>query len=172
MVMANPYYKPQPTTIQNVALIPNYFSSGEEDNSMNQVGYGYSQATASKQPFHGANPYDPVYMRGGKMGQPGLGVDYYESDQVPYMNYQRNKGFNPMPGRYQKFHTNRRPRGYYQDQYYEENGVYRGMEEGCEDYDGKFIQTDHRPQQTHSRKKKHSKKSKSRPKHTKKQDYD
>jgi hypothetical protein len=28
----NPQFQPQPTTVHNVALIPNYFSSGEEDN--------------------------------------------------------------------------------------------------------------------------------------------
>ena len=28
----NPHFKPQPTTVHNVALIPGYFSSGEEDN--------------------------------------------------------------------------------------------------------------------------------------------
>jgi hypothetical protein len=39
-------FQPQPTTVHNVALIPNYFESGEEDN---ESGPQYYQ---QQQPYH------------------------------------------------------------------------------------------------------------------------
>lgn len=48
----NPHFKPQPTTVHNVALIPNYFSSGEEDNGGLQSGQN-----------SGNNPYQHYPMR-------------------------------------------------------------------------------------------------------------
>lgn len=39
LVQSNPQFQPQPTTVHNVALIPNYFSSGEEESDPLTGGY-------------------------------------------------------------------------------------------------------------------------------------
>ena len=80
--LINPQFHPQPTIVHNVALIPNYFESGEEDNGRQSREFPYRPSQNEPMNAYGYPGYQQQKYYDNYMYDPYDYVDYGEEMEV------------------------------------------------------------------------------------------